>query len=106
MSQTKKPKVEPCSIVYIPMDAVTKISYFLKYGKEINDFFQALIIFKKAGAFERDYVFAQNKQFRLIEWSSDILGRLKRKTERQYLAYKIILDSKPLKGVLERNEEM
>ena len=106
MSQTKKPKVERCSIVYIPIDTVTKISYFLKYGREVNHFFQALIIFKKAAPFERDYAFLQTKQFSLITFTSDFLGRFQTKTERQYLAYKIILDSKPLKGVLEMNEEL
>ena len=54
------------------------------------------MVFKSVGPLARDYVFLQNKQFRLITWSSDVLGRLQRKTERQFLDYEEILDSNRL----------
>ena len=93
---SKKAKVEPCSIVYIPQDTVTKISRFLEYGKEVNNLFEALVVFKSVGPFERDYAFLQNQHFRLIKWSSNVLGRLQRTTECRFLMYKEILDSNPL----------
>jgi len=93
---SKKAKVESCSIAYIPLDTVTKISHFLEYGKEVNNLFEALVVFKSVGPLARDYVFLQNKQFCLIKWSNDVFGRLQRKTERQFLDYKEILDANPL----------
>ena len=83
--------------VYLCLDTVTKISFFLEYGKKVNNLFEALVVCKSVGPLDRrDYAFLQTQQFRLIEWSSDILERLQRKTKRKFLTFKIILNSKPL----------